>query len=220
MRQNLRVPSLRKISLVAGAAAAALAIAGCTSDPGAAAIIGNDRISDTQLHDAVDAALSNPTFAGLVGSQRTELTRQELSNLIVLRLFLAAAAKDGVTVTPEQVHHQIAAYVQQVGSLTALDSELAQNGTPPSDLYLSVEQSLLLQGIVTKQTGSQSPTQDQINAAGLKILETETQQLGVHVSPRYGSWSPSAARVNALTSAVSVSTTHVATPAPTVPSTG
>ncbi len=210
MSHNLRVPSLfrvrslRAAAVVAAAGAAVVAVSGCTSDPGAAALIGNTRISDTQLHDAVDAALSDPTFAQTVGSARASLVREELANMIVLRLFQAQAAQDRVTVTPTQVNNQIALFVHQAGSRSQLDAELAQNGQPPADLFQNIEENLLLNGIVSKQTGDSKPSTTELQAIGLKVLKDQTARLGVHVSPRYGSWNPAAPDVIPVASELSV----------------
>jgi hypothetical protein len=177
------------------AAGCAVLLGGCNTSPGAAALVGGDRITDTQVDSAVSAALSNPAFAGTVNGQRAKLARHELGSLIILQLLRAQAAALHVSVTPAEIQHAIDTNVQQAGSQAALDQELAQNGLAPSDFRTNIEENLLLTAIVSRQTHTSSPSSSQLQSAAYKVLVDETKQLGVHVDPRYGRWVPTTAQV-------------------------
>lgn len=188
------MPTTRRlVATAAFTGVAALGLAGCQTSPGAAAVVGNHRITDSQLTEHVRAALADPAFASKVNN-KAAFTRAELSSQIQLLLFQAAAARQGVNVTSQQVQAQIAQYVQQAGSRKALDSEAAAQGTPPSDLALNIEINMLVDGLARK-AGVADPTSQaagqQVNQIAVQALVDETKKVGVRTDPRYGTWVPS-----------------------------
>ena len=198
MSHNRRVPNLliRRAGLATAAGLGLAAVlSGCTTSPGAAALVGDQRISNSRITDAVQTAMADPALASVVGTKTDQLARQELDQQIILILLRAQAAKDGVTVSQDQIDAAVAGAVKQAGGQSAIDQQLAQQGEPPADLKIGVEENLLLEAIAGKETGSSSPTQTQTQSVGLKALAEQTQALGVHVNPRWGTWSPAHAAV-------------------------
>lgn len=191
MRKNPQVPHrIRRIvrsAAVAGLAAAS--IAGCQTDPGAAAIIGSQRITDSQVTGYVRDAMSNAGFASNVTSEAA-LARHELSLRIQLALFQAAAAQQGIQVTDADVNSTIQQYASQVGGRAALAQ---QAGIAPSDLVTEVRISLLVDALARK-AGVTDPTstqgQQQANVIAGRALQAEAQRMGVRINPRYGRWDP------------------------------
>jgi hypothetical protein len=200
-RNNSRVPHPKRVvATLALTGLAAVGLAGCNTDPGAAALVGSQRISDTQLTGIVRSALSNPSFASNVNSPAA-LARSELSTRIQLMLFRAQAAQEGVQVTPAQVNQQIQTYIRQFGSRQALYSQALQQGTPPSDIPVNIELNLLVAAIA-KHAGVSDPTSQtsaqQVNQIALRVLSNQSKRLGVHVNPRYGTWNPARVSVQPL----------------------
>lgn len=202
--RRLTVRPLRALALAAAFGVGGSLLAGCTSDPGAAAIIGNGRISDNALHNIVDAAYQSPAFATQFAKQRPTVTRQALSTLITLRLVQAAAAQQHITVTGNEVTQFYNSLVQQEGSKQTLQNDILQQlGAAPSQIRDVLTEQLLIEKLATKLSGSSSPSQTQVTQIVGRLLAQETQRLGVHVDPRYGHWVPSAGGVFATNSPVS-----------------
>src|SRR5699024_6561552 len=131
--------------LAVGAAAALPVLSACNTSPGAAAVIGSHRVSTDALQHEVSTALAFPAVRTAVmtqapgspdfGGDRVGFTRQTLGRLISDQLLDVVAAQHHVTVTTQEVDAQTADFVQQAGSLSALQQSAAtQVGVAPSQL--------------------------------------------------------------------------------------
>jgi parvulin-like peptidyl-prolyl isomerase len=134
-----RVPALLSL-----AAAASVCLAGCQTDPAAAAVVGGQTISQSSLTNTIDAAMANSQFAGTVGG-RAAAARAELSRLITQVIIAKLASRLGVSVTPSQVDSEAAALNSAVQSQqgTTLSTYYAEIGVPPSqdlDLVKAIAQ--------------------------------------------------------------------------------
>jgi foldase protein PrsA len=121
----------------AGALLAALAVLGvsaCDTSPGAAALVGDHRISTEALQDAVNAALDDPAAQASIGADRAGFARTELSRLISNEIVAAAAAAHGVTVTTSEIDSQIGSFAQQAGGMDQLAQQAAGQGIPRDEL--------------------------------------------------------------------------------------
>jgi len=194
MRKNLPVPQrIRRTLLpVAVAGAAVAALAGCNTAPGAAAIIGGQNISNSQVTGYVRDALSSPGYASGAPDAAT-LARKELSLRIQQTLFEAQAAQDGVTVTDADVNAAVQQIQTQAGGKKALDSQALQSGIAPSDIATNVRISLLVDALA-RRAGVSDPTsaqgQQEASAVAVRALQIQSKRLGVRVNPRYGKWDP------------------------------
>ena len=101
------------------AAAAALAVvtglAGCNTSPGAAAVVGGDRISATTLQQTVDRALKDPAAQQQLGQDRAGFVRSELSRLITNVIVARAARDEHVTVSNTDIDQELDTLAQQTG---------------------------------------------------------------------------------------------------------
>lgn len=194
MRKNRPVPQRIRRTVLSAAVAglAAAALAGCNTAPGAAAIIGNQRISNAQVTGYVRDALSNAGYASSVPDPAA-LARKELSLRIQQALFEAQAAQEGVSVSDANVNSTIQQLEAQAGGKKALDSQALQSGIAPSDIATNVRVNLLVDALARK-AGVSDPTstqgQQQANAIAVRALQTQSARLGVRVNPRYGAWDP------------------------------
>lgn len=164
----------RRVAAVASSAALAIALAACDADQvGAAAVVGGERITVTELQDHVREVVELMPGEQATGDQRnTQLT--VLNRMIAFRLLDRVAADAGITVTEAEVDQFIAdQLIPQVpeGDLTPL---LAQNLLTEDTLRDAVREVLVLQ-----QVGQQ---------AYLGALVDVSEQVGVEVNPRYGTW--------------------------------
>ena len=73
---------LRAVAVALGVTAVVTLAAGCTTSPGAAAVVGNQRISTQALQQAVDAALKDPAAQQQLGADRPGFVRTELARLV------------------------------------------------------------------------------------------------------------------------------------------
>ncbi len=126
----------RRLALATGAAL--LLLTGCGDGSqvraGAAAIIGTERITTSDLQALVDRGLADPQAAQQLGADREAYQRQALSRLINTAVLEQAAEDEGVEVTSGDVAAQVEVFAQQAGGREALEQQAAQSGIAPQDL--------------------------------------------------------------------------------------
>lgn len=182
---------LRALRRVAGPAALALALTGAVPaltgcDPaqaGAAALVGSYRISEQQVQtdasdvlDAIDQVQGEPIEGGA-------LLRATVQRLVVARLVTVAAVREGITVTPGEVDQ----IIEDSGGRDAVTQTLAQSqGVPASDIDALARTSLQVQKLGVALAPAAPPSQQ--SAAAVEYLTRLSEELGVDISSRYGSW--------------------------------
>ncbi|MGV9626220.1 SurA N-terminal domain-containing protein [Streptomyces sp. NPDC003487] len=172
------------------AAAPLLTACGSETHPGAAAVVGGQKISVSTLESRVNevrdaqraAAGDDANYARVVSGTGT-LTRQTLHSMVLDQVLHRAAQDAGVTVTRRDVQQLRANVEQQVGGAKALDATwLRQYGIPPQ----RVDDNLRLQVEAQKLAAKLGTTTDQ--PAFWKALSKASDELGVDLNPRYGTW--------------------------------
>ncbi len=116
---------------------ALLLLTACGDTPvraGAAATVGDTRITTTQLSDVVNRALADPQALQQLGTDKTAFQRQALSRLINHGLLVESARREGVRITPGQVDARLAEFEVQAGGPQMLVQQAAQNGIAEPDL--------------------------------------------------------------------------------------
>lgn len=159
----------RRLALAAGAAL--LLLTGCGEGevrPGAAALVGGERIETDALQALVDRGLADPQAAQQLGSDRAAYQRLALSRLINTEVLEAAAEAEGVSVTDGDVAEQVERFAVQAGGRDALEQQAAQSGISPEDLRPFVR------GIVLDQALGDELTEDlDVPRADLQALYQE-----------------------------------------------
>ena len=158
----------RPTRLLVVSAAAVAVLAGCgnsSSSPGAAAIVGSQRISTDTLQKTVNLALRNPQAQAKLGSDRARFVRDELGRLINNDVIAAAAAAHGVTVSNTEIDTQISQFAQQAGGEAQLEQSAAQNGVPKEELRTFIRFYVLQQKLADKLVADVPVTQAQLQAA-------------------------------------------------------
>jgi hypothetical protein len=193
-----------KVALAAAVAAGTLA--GCGGGPlkvGAAAIVGDDRISTSTLDQTVrdwqkefrndDTANqmrsdpSNPTQQA-VGDQLSDSDmRDALTVLVNMRVGDEVARRDGITVTGTQVDQVIAALDRQGGASSAtLASGLPKRYTRDFARFLAVK-ALLVQKYGSDGNPQNPQTMIARQRADADFVKT-ADSMKIKVNPRYGSF--------------------------------
>ncbi|MER6633382.1 SurA N-terminal domain-containing protein [Streptomyces sp. NPDC000987] len=196
----------RRTALLLSAAivAAAPVLTACGSDahPGAAAVVGGQRITVSQLQSRVNevraaqrAAVRGDAQYQQVLAQTGSLTRDTLHGMVLDRVLHRAAEDAGVTVTRKEIQQMRTGLEQQVGGEKALQTAwLQQYGVAPNrlddNLRLQLEAQKLARSLGTN-TGQ---------PAFWKALSQASKELHVDLNPRYGSWDvQKSSRVDAKT---------------------
>ncbi len=185
------------MKLGAAAAVAGLAIAACGPvQMGAAAIVGDQRISVSALSAQVDNLNAGyHSYQNKIQLQYpvAQMPQQALSWLVRFQVRDELAALEKINITPAAVQSaltQINAQIRQGGGNATLPELAVANGLPPdliSDLarYQAIENA-----VVTRLDGGRLPTQQ----AALQVLQAQfntaqcraAKNLDIKISPQFG----------------------------------
>ncbi|WP_037677099.1 SurA N-terminal domain-containing protein [Streptomyces griseus] len=184
----------RRTALLLSAAIVASAplLSACGSDahPGAAAVVGGQRITVSQLENRVKevrsaqrAAVRDDAQYAQAVAQTGTLTRDTLHGMVLDRVLQRAAQDAGVTVDRNEVQRMRAGLEQQAGGAKGLEvSWLQQYGVPPQRLDENLRLQLEAQKLAARLgTDTSQP-------AFWKALSKASEELAVDLNPRYGSW--------------------------------
>ncbi|WP_316769876.1 SurA N-terminal domain-containing protein [Streptomyces sasae] len=196
----------RRTALVLSAAIAAaapfLTACGSGAHAGAAAVVGGQRITVSQLESRVNevrqaqrAAVPDETQYQQVLASTSSLTRDTLHNMVLDQVLHRAAQDAGVSVTRKEVEQLRSGLEQQAGGAKGLQAAWLQKyGIAPKHL----DDNLRLQAEATKL--AQVLGTDTAQPAFWKALAKASQELHVDINPRYGAWDvQKSSRVDAKT---------------------
>ncbi|ANJ07914.1 SurA N-terminal domain-containing protein [Streptomyces parvulus] len=190
--------------LTAAIAAAAPLLTACGGDahPGAAAVVGDQRITVSQLENRVDevraaqrAAVPDDTQYQQVVARTGTLTRDTLHGMVLDQVLHRAAQDAGVTVTRKETQAMRAGLQEQAGGAKQLETAwLQQYGVAPARL----DENLRLQ--LEAQKLAESLGTDTSRPEFWQALSKASAKLDVDLNPRYGTWDvQKSSRVNAET---------------------
>jgi foldase protein PrsA len=127
-------PTRRLATAAAGLAALFLSGCGGSTQPGAAAVVGDTSISTDDLRGIVERGLEDPAAAQQFGVDRETYQRQVLARLINREVLEVVAQRQGLEVSQGDVDAQFAEFADQSGGREALEAQAAQSGISPVDL--------------------------------------------------------------------------------------
>ncbi|MGW2491077.1 SurA N-terminal domain-containing protein [Streptomyces sp. NPDC001606] len=190
--------------LTAAIAAAAPLLTACGNDahPGAAAVVGGQRITVAQLESRVNevrraqrAAVPDESQYQQVLASTSSLTRDTLHNMVLDRVLHRAAQDEGVTVTRKELQQLRTGLEQQAGGAKGLETAWLQKyGIAPARL----DDNLRLR-LEAQKLGAKLGT-DASQPAFWKALAKASAELHVDLNPRYGAWDvQKSSRVDAKT---------------------
>ncbi|GGJ24083.1 SurA N-terminal domain-containing protein [Streptomyces brasiliensis] len=190
------------LSAAIAAAAPLLAACGNEAHPGAAAVVGGQRISVAQLESRVQevraaqrAAVPDESQYQQVLASTSSLTRDTLHSMVLDRVLHRAAQDQGITVTRKEIQQMRTGLEQQAGGAKGLETAWLQKyGVAPERL----DDNLRLQ--IEAQKLAQTLGTDTTEPAFWKALSTASEELNVDLNPRYGAWDvQKSSRVDAKT---------------------
>lgn len=190
--------------LTAALTVAAPLLTACGNDahPGAAAVVGGERITVAQLESRVNEIRAAQQEAVPDEAQYEQaiartggLTRDTLHSMVLDRVLERAAHDAGVTVTPKEVQGMRSGLEEQAGGAEALKATwLQQYGVPAERL----DDNLRLQ--VQAQKLAQRLGTDTSTPEFWQALSEASKKLDVDLNPRYGTWDDEkSSRVDAKT---------------------
>ncbi|MBQ1001093.1 MULTISPECIES: SurA N-terminal domain-containing protein [Streptomyces] len=182
----------RTALLLSAVLAAAPLLTACGSDahPGAAAVVGDQRITVAQLEnrvsevrDAQRAAVPDEAAYAQVIAKSGTLPRDVLHTMVLDRVLHRAALDHGVSVTRKEVQEMREGLEKQVGGAKALETSwLQQYGVPPQRLDDNLRLQLEAQKLATALgTDTGKP-------AFWDALAAASKKLDIDLNPRYGTW--------------------------------
>lgn len=172
---------VRPAVAVLAAAVVTVGIAGCNTSPGAAALVGDYRISTATLQHEVDRALADPTAQSQLGTDRAKFTRDELSQLIHNRLVALAAATHHVRVTSSEIDQQIAQFAQQAGGNAQLLQSAAQSGVPKDEIRTFIRYYVLEQKLGAALVANLPVSRAQLQAAYQQNIDSFDTVHAAHI---------------------------------------
>jgi hypothetical protein len=216
------------MKLAAGVLAGGVAVAACgTVHMGAAAIVGNQRISSSNL----SAEVANLN-AGYQRYHRqiqlqypvSQMPQQVLAWIIRFQVRDRLATREGITVTPTQVGQALAAItasIRQSGNNATLPEVAVANGLPPdmvNDLgqYQAIETKLLDRldgGKLPASTAAQQALEDTFNKSQCQAAKS----LDIQVNPQFGELNYNDFSVVLTPTTLSKPQTSIPTPAASKP---
>ncbi len=184
------------MKLAVAVLAAGVAVSACGPvRMGAAAIVGNQRISAVTL--AAEAANLSAAYRRDQGKAQipypaSQIPQQALSWLLRFRIREAMAARDNITVTPGGAERALAALSAQIrqGGRTSLARAAVSSGLPPDLIGELGRYQAIGNVLVNRLDGGKAPTttaaQQALNALLIKSQCQASKALDITVNPQYG----------------------------------
>ncbi|MFF0064107.1 SurA N-terminal domain-containing protein [Streptomyces sp. NPDC005279] len=183
----------RRTALAVSAAllVAAPLLSACAGDahPGAAAVVGGERIEvatvQAKVKDVRAAQQRSPQSAQLI-KDSGQLSRAKLYDLIVDQVVQRAADDAGVKVSRKEVQDGRATLAKQSGGEEQLSAMyLQQRGVAPAQLDGVVRRDILVNKLAVSLGATNTPEgQQKLNQA----FTAAAKALHIDVNPRYGAW--------------------------------
>ncbi|MDT0571611.1 SurA N-terminal domain-containing protein [Streptomyces sp. DSM 3412] len=182
------------LSAAITAAAPLLTACGGDAHPGAAAVVGDDRITVAQLENRVNdvraaqrAASTDESQYQQVVAQSSALTRNTLNGMVLEKVLDQALEDAGVTVTRKEVQQYRSGLEKEAGGAEALEAAYLQRySVAPEQLEDSLRSDVEVQKLATA-LGADLNSQEG-GTIFWKALSEASEKLDVDLNPRYGSW--------------------------------
>ncbi|MFF8385155.1 SurA N-terminal domain-containing protein [Streptomyces kanasensis] len=179
------------LSLSAALVVAAPLLTACGGDahPGAAAVVGGDRIETSalqaQVREVRTAQEASPQADQLIRATG-DLSREKLNGMIFDRVVEQVAADAGITVSRKEVQETRRAAARQYGGDAQLAAMLLQQqGIAPDEIDAVVRRNVLMNKIADRHGASNTPEgQKKLT----DLFTAASKSLDIDVNPRYGTW--------------------------------
>ncbi|MFE0776101.1 SurA N-terminal domain-containing protein [Streptomyces sp. NPDC058861] len=199
-----RTPRRTALAVSAALLVAAPLLTACGGDahPGAAAVVGGERIDvaslQAQVKDVRTAQAASPESAQLVAATG-DLSRRKLNSMIFDRVVEKVARDNGVTASRAELQRTRTAFVRQSGGEDRLAAALLQEqGVAPGQIDGVVRRNVLLNKIAAKVGADDSPEgQKKLT----DVFTAASKGMDIDVNPRFGAWDDAQIRLASTTPA-------------------
>ena len=196
-----QMTSKSKWTIVGAAVMVAVVTSGCGSAaPGAAAVVGDERISERELGERVEQVLR--AQGRPVDSASEALVVTTLDRMITTSLVEQFASLEGVEVTQGELDAVVANYAEGSGGREAFEELLLQEDLAPEGIEDLFRVNILAQKLGAELDPAGSPESQTL--AVLTAVSAFSADIGTRVSPRYGTWDPSELTIGALPDDLSI----------------
>lgn len=193
--------SKRKWTIVGAAVMVAVATSACGSAvPGAAAVVGDERISERELGERVEQVLQ--AQGRPVDSASEALVVTTLDRMITTSLVEQFASREGVEVTQGELDAVVANYAEGSGGREAFEELLLQEDLAAEGIDDLFRVNILAQKLGMELDPAGSPEAQTL--AVLNAVSAFSADIGTRVSPRYGTWDPSELTIGAVPDDLSI----------------
>ena len=191
-----------KKTLAAIIIATALFLTGC-SQVGAAATVGNVKISQATVQGSIDSIIAARVGVDTANMQLQtgeELNRGQLRFHLLTELLRATASELKISVSKAEIDTRRQSIIEQVGGVDSLPAALVGAGIARNDLDTYIE-AISLSDKLSQSLVASGVAQADIGAAVQKLVVARAKALGVTINPRYGAWDATIADIVASDSA-------------------
>jgi hypothetical protein len=170
-----------------GVIAATLALSGCgTPTAGAAAVVGDQRISEDTLNSEVQAVLS---LQGLPATDSSnELITSTLDQMITTILVNELANREKIEVSQGEIDDLRLQYIAQAGGAEAFEAQVNQQGIAIADVDSIIRVNIQVSKLGDVLSPNTEP--DAKSGAVFLAISELSSEIGTEVSPRFGTWDP------------------------------
>jgi hypothetical protein len=175
--------------LVALTIATGLLLTGC-SQTNEAAMIGDFKISQTELQDTIDAVVAE---RGKVDTSQMQLetgdalNRSQLRFKILMHTFDEIAKELKLEVTSSQVVSRKQQITESLGGESELPKNLVNAAIAQQDFDTYVR-AIIISDQITAALGASGVAEADIASQLGQLLNAKAKELGVKINPRYGFW--------------------------------
>jgi len=185
-----------KLRLVATLILGVAVLTGCSDSPklaGSAVVIDGKVIPASAVAERVDKVRSqiqvtDPSLVSEVPSL-IQINQRAVDHFVRAALFAEAVSREGINVTDRDVAEYKAEVFEQYAQETIEAQLVSQNAVPADDLDGFMRE-ILVQRILMEKLAPGADNQTQFLAM-TEYLTALSEELGVELNPRFGTWDPS-----------------------------
>ena len=173
-------PTRQSLAVIAGIGllSISLGLSGCSSQTaGAAAVVGDQRISESQLDTEVQDVLALQGLSSTDSSN--ELITSTLDQLITGILVNELADREKIKVTQGEIDDLRLQYVAQAGGQEAFEASIGEQG-----ISIGEVDSIIRVNLQVAKLG------DVLSPSVFIAISELSSELGTEVAPRFGTWDP------------------------------
>lgn len=183
---NVKPNRHRLVAIVGvGVIAAIIGLSGCgTPTAGAAAVVGDQRISEDALNSEVQSVLS---LQGLPATDSSnELITSTLNQMITSILIDELASREKVEVTQGEIDDLRLQYIAQAGGDEEFEAQIGQQGISIADVDSIIRVNIQVSKLGDVLSPNGEP--DAQSGAVFIAISELSSEIGTEVSPRFGTW--------------------------------